>query len=85
MAVTLESLLQTKQVRGWGVQEARTRGHPGALRVEGSVGWERLPQIRDQQRQSWAVGIQETQETESVDSVQQDLCVSGASGMALEG
>lgn len=30
------------------------REHPGALRVEGSVEWEGLPQKRNEQRQSWA-------------------------------
>lgn len=63
------SLLKKRQVRGWGVQEARTRGQAGGLKVEDSVRWEWLSQIRDEQRQSWAigqaVGIQETQETGS--------------------
>lgn len=38
-------MLQKEQVRGWGA--------PGTgLRVEGSVGWEWLPQIRNEQKQS---------------------------------
>lgn len=54
------------------------------------MGWEWLPHVRDEQSFesqaiSQATGIQETGDrVRVVGSIQQDLCVPGASGVALE-